>query len=71
MLSFGLRRGDVVFDYFAVRPGTAQIEKLLSEQSNHLDFGRKAAAFKYPLMAVIDVLFFIVVTAIGIEFAFM
>jgi len=71
LLSFGLGRGDVLFGYVSIRPWAAQVEKLLFEESNHLDFRRKATPFKHSLMAVIVFLVFIIVAPVGIQFALM
>ena len=70
-MSFGLGRGDVLFGYVSIRPWAAQVEKLEFEESDHFDFRRKATPLKYPLMAVIFFLVFIIVTPVGIQFAFM
>jgi len=69
-LSFGLGRGDVLFGYVSIRPWAAQVDKLEFEESDHLDFRRKATPLKYPLMAVIFFLVFIVVTSVGIQLSF-
>ena len=72
MLGLSLRRrSNVFFGYFSIRPGTAQIEKLQFEKSNHLHFGRKVTPLKNPLMAVIVFLVFIVVASVGIKLAVM
>jgi hypothetical protein len=69
-LSLGLRRSDVFFGYFPIRPRTAQVKKLQLEESNHLDFRRKTPSFKYSLVAVIVFLVFIVMTPVGIQLSF-
>jgi hypothetical protein len=72
LLRLSLRRGsNVFFGYFSIRPGTAQIEKLQFEKSNHLHFGRKVTPLKNTLMAMIVFLVFIVVAAVGIKLAVM
>jgi hypothetical protein len=70
-LSLGLRRSDVFFGYFPIRPGTAQVKKLQLEKSNHLHFWGETTALKHSLMAMVAFLVFIVVTPIGIQLAFM
>jgi hypothetical protein len=72
LLRLSLRRGsNVFFSYFSVRPGTAQIEKLQFEKSNHLYLGRKITSLENPLMAMIVFLVFIVVASVGIKLAVM
>jgi hypothetical protein len=66
-----LGRSDVFFGHVPIRPGTAQIEKLQFEESNHLYFRGKTTAPKYSLVAMIAFLILIVMTPIGIELAFM
>jgi hypothetical protein len=70
LLSSRRRRGDVFFGHVSIGPGTAQVEKLYFENSNHLDFGRKAATLKYSLMAMIVPLFLVVVTSVGVKLTF-
>jgi len=69
-LSFGLGRGDVFFGYFSIRPWAAQVEKLEFEESDHFDFRRETPSIKHSLVAVIVFLVFIIVTPVGIQFAF-
>jgi hypothetical protein len=69
-LSFGLGRGDVFFGYFPIRPWTTQIKKLNFEESDHLDFRRETPSLKHSFVAVIAFLVFIIVTPVGIQFAF-
>jgi hypothetical protein len=71
LLSLGVRRSDVFFGYFPIRPGTAQVKKLQLEKSNHLDFRGETTPLKHPVMAVVVFLVFIVVTPVGIQLAFM
>ena len=71
LLSLGLRRSDVFFGYVSIRPWAAQIKKLNFEEPDHLDFRRETPSFKYSFVAVIVFLVFIIMTPVGIQFAFM
>ena len=69
-MSFGLGRSDVFIGYVSIRPATTQIKKLNFEESDHLDFRRETPSLKHSFVAVIAFLVFIIVTPVGIQFAF-